>query len=292
MHETVATVVENREMGSGVWLLRLRDAGVCSDHQPGRFVMLGTGAAVENGPPAPLLRRPFSIQRVDEDVFEVLYRVVGVGTRCMTDLRADDRVPVLGPLGNSFTVPSPGERAVLLGGGVGIPPMVALADHLSANGHSEWRAYLGVSSVADKGCFVGFEERYASDLSGGRVLRATMDGSLGFEGNVVQAWLRDREQGVPEGGERVYACGPMPMLRAIARTCAELDVPAEVSVETMMGCGVGICMGCVIENKTYADGTDEQRACMSPYDRWLMACTKGPVFGAQAVVLDDGGLLH
>ncbi len=292
MHETVATVVENREMGSGVWLLRLRDAAVCSEHQPGRFVMLGTGAAVENGPPAPLLRRPFSIQRVDQDTFEVLYRVVGVGTRCMTDLRADDRVPVLGPLGNSFTAPQPGERAVLLGGGVGIPPMVALADHLSATGHSEWRAYLGVSSVADKGCFVGFEERYASDLSGGRVLRATMDGSLGFEGNVVQAWLRDREDGPPAGGERVYACGPMAMLRAIARTCAELDVPAEVSVETMMGCGVGICMGCVIENKTYADGTAEQRSCMSPYDRWLMACTKGPVFGAQAVVLDDGGLLH
>lgn len=292
MHETVATVVENRALGSGVWLLRLREAAVCADHEPGRFVMLGTGEPVEDGPPAPLLRRPFSIQRVDGDVFEVLYRVVGVGTRCLTDLSAAQRVPVLGPLGNSFTRPTRGQRAVLLGGGVGIPPMVAMADHLAAAGHSEWRAYLGVSSAADAGCFEGFAGRYASELSGGRVLRATMDGSLGFEGNVVQAWLRDREQGVPEAGERVYACGPMPMLRAVARTCAELDVPAEVSVETMMGCGVGICMGCVIENRAYAAGTDAERACMSPYDRWLMACTKGPVFGAQAVVLDDGGLLH
>ncbi len=292
MHETVATVVENRELGSGVWLLRLRSSAVCSDHEPGRFVMLGTGEEVAGGPPSPLLRRPFSIQRVQGDVFEVLYRVVGVGTRCMSELRPTLRVPVLGPLGNAFTLPQPGERAVLLGGGVGIPPMVALADRLSALGHGEWRAYLGVSSAADSGCFVGFEERYGAELSDGRALRATMDGSVGFAGNVIEAWLRDRASGIPQGGERVYACGPMPMLRAVARTCAELDVPAEVSVETMMGCGVGICMGCVIENRTYADGTAAQRACMSPYDRWLMACTKGPVFGAQSVVLDDGGLLH
>lgn len=290
MHETVATVVENRDLGSGVWLLRLRSAAVCAAQRPGRFVMLGTGEAPESGPPSPILRRPFSIQRVTDDVFEVLYRVVGVGTGCMSEMTPGRPVPVLGPLGNSFTMPQPGERAVLLGGGVGIPPMVALADALEQSGHGEWRAYLGVSSAADAGCFVGFAEGYASELDDGRVLRATMDGSLGFAGNVVQAWLRDREAWT--GPERVYGCGPMPMLRAVAKTCADLGVPAEVSVETMMGCGVGICMGCVIENRSYADGTDAQRAGMSPYDRWLMACTKGPVFGAQAVVLDDGGLLH
>lgn len=287
MHETVATVVENRDLGSGVWLLRLRSAAVCADQRPGRFVMLGTGEEVEGGPPAPILRRPFSVQRVDGDVFEVLYRVVGVGTACMSTMKAGRSVPVLGPLGNSFKVPEPGERAVLLGGGVGIPPMVALADGLQGGAHGEWRAYLGVSSKADAGCFVGFDERYAGDE---RVLRATMDGSLGFAGNVIQAWLEDRASW--DGPERVYACGPMPMLRAVAKTCAELGVPAEVSVETMMGCGVGICMGCVIENKRWADGDEAERAAMSPYDRWLMACTKGPVFGAQAVVLDDGGLLH
>ena len=287
MHETVATVVENRDLGSGVWLLRLRSAAVCAEQEPGRFVMLGAGDQPQSGPPSPILRRPFSIQRVSDDVFDVLYRIVGVGTGCMADMVPGRKVPVLGPLGNAFTLPSLGERAVLLGGGVGIPPMVALADGLTAAGHGEWRAYLGVSSAADRGCFVGFAEGFPDD---GRVLRATMDGSLGFEGNVVQAWLRDRVAW--DGPERVYACGPMPMLRAVARTCDELGVPAEVSVETMMGCGVGICMGCVIENRAYAEGSESARAGMSPYDRWLMACTRGPVFAADDVVLDDGGLLH
>jgi dihydroorotate dehydrogenase electron transfer subunit len=292
MHETVATVVENRDLGSGVWLLRLHNADVCAAHRPGRFVMLGTGEELEGGPPAPLLRRPFSIQRVRGDIFDLLYRVVGIGTGLMAEARTGQQLPVLGPLGNAFGPPAPGQRAVLLGGGVGIPPMVAMADSLTSTDHSEWRAYLGVSSAQDAGCFVGFEDGYAQELDRGRVLRATMDGSLGFHGNVVQAWLRDREQGVPPAGERVYACGPMAMLRAVARTCAELGVAAEVSVETMMGCGVGVCMGCVIENKAYSEGTVEERTRMSPYDRWLMACTKGPVFEASSVVLDDGGLLH
>jgi len=283
MHETVATVVENRDLGSGVHLLRLRNADVCSEQRAGRFVMLGTGEDVAGGPPAPMLRRPFSIQRVEGDVFDVLYRKVGVGTACMSTMKVGRAVEVLGPLGNAFTAPGPGERAVLLGGGVGIPPMVALADQL---GDADWTAYLGVSGEADAGCFVGFDERPAW---GDRVVRATMDGSLGFHGNVVQAWLERRD---PSVQERVYACGPMVMLRAVAAKCTELGVPAEVSVETMMGCGIGICMGCVIENRSYADGDAAARAAMSPYDRWLMACTKGPVFDAQGVVLDDGGLLH
>jgi len=284
MHETVATVIENRDLGSGVWLLRLRNADVCAEQQAGRFVMLGVGEATEGQPPAPMLRRPFSIQRVDGDVFEVLYRVVGVGTSAMATMRPGRSVEVLGPLGNAFTPPAPGEKAVLLGGGVGIPPMVALADALSASG-ADWTAFLGVSGAADAGCWVGFDER---PQWGDRVVRATMDGSVGFHGNVVEAWLASRDGGV----ERVYACGPMVMLRAVAAKAAELGVPAEVSVETMMGCGVGICMGCVIENKRWADGDSATRAAMSPYDRWLMACTKGPVFDAQGIVLDDGGLLH
>ncbi|MCO4772188.1 MAG: dihydroorotate dehydrogenase electron transfer subunit [Deltaproteobacteria bacterium] len=288
MHETVATVVENRDLGSGVHLLRLRNREVCAEQRAGRFVMLGVGETVEGNPPAPMLRRPFSIQRVEGDVFDVLYRVVGVGTTCMAAMKRGRVVEVLGPLGNAFTPPAPGEQAILLGGGVGIPPMVAMADALSAN-NADWKAFLGVSSTADAGCFVGFDDRPSWDS---RVHRATMDGSLGFHGHVVQAWLADREANPSVTKKRVYACGPMVMLRAVAKVAASLNIPAEVSVETMMGCGIGICMGCVIENKRFTEGSVEDRSTMSPYDRWLMACTKGPVFDAQGIVLDDGGLLH
>jgi len=288
MHTSVSNVVENRDLGHGVWLLRLRDAELAADCVAGCFVMIGVGVSL-----SPMLRRPFSVQRVQGDIYDILYRDVGVGTRLMTELVVDQNVPVLGPLGNSFTMPEPGERAVLLGGGVGIPPMVALADRLEATGHRDWEAFLGVGSSKDSGCFVGFDERYGTEtVYAERVHRATMDGSIGFLGHVVAAWLdrwEEQSEG-PPGTARLYACGPMVMLRAVAEAAAERALPCEVSVETMMGCGMGACMSCVIESSDARDPA--KRAAMSPYDRWLLACRKGPVFDARAIVLEDGEFLH
>ena len=281
MRDAVCDVVENRDLGGGVWLLRLRDPAMAAEMAPGRFVMLQVGPDL-----APTLRRPFSIQRCSGDVYDVLYRVVGVGTQLMAGLKPGDTVGALGPMGNSFTPPAPDERAILLGGGVGIPPMVALAYDLLARGHEDFQAYVGVSSAQDAGCWVGFKDQ----LEDPRITRATMDGSIGFAGHVVAAW-RDRWQreGAPSKA-RVYACGPMVMLRAVELAAAELGVPAEVSVEAMMGCGMGACMSCVIENKDAQDPV--KRAAMSPYDRWLLACRRGPVFATGTVVLDEGEFLH
>jgi dihydroorotate dehydrogenase electron transfer subunit len=290
MFDRRCEVVAHRDLGAGVRLLRFRDADVAADVRPGTFVMLEARPPGLGRVPDPVLPRPFSVQRVRGDVFDVMYRVVGVGTTAMADLRSGDTPRVLGPLGNSFTLPEPDETAVLLGGGVGIPPMVALADALVARDGdvARFEAYLGVSGAADRGCMIGFDEGYGDDsVFSDRVFRATMDGSFGFRGHVVAAWLdRWESRGLrPDGPVRLYACGPMIMLRAVAAAAAERGLRAQVSVETMMGCGIGICMGCVIENKHY-DGSG------NPYDRWLLACRQGPVFDADAVVLDDGGLLH
>jgi dihydroorotate dehydrogenase electron transfer subunit len=161
--------------------------------------------------------------------------------------------------------------------------MVALADALEASGHGRWQAYLGVAGAADAGCLVGFDERWPGD---GRVTTATMDGSIGFAGHVVAAWLdRWEARGQrPEGPARVYACGPMVMLRAVQAAAEERGLPCEVSVETLMGCGMGACTGCAIENRRYEAGSS------SPYDRWRLACKDGPVFEAGSVVLSGGGL--
>ncbi|HCP44831.1 MAG TPA: hypothetical protein DIU15_02205 [Deltaproteobacteria bacterium] len=287
MRNRVSLVVENRDLGENIFLLRLRDPEMGRDMAPGRFVMLATAEGL-----APLARRPFSIQRVTDDVYDILYKVVGEGTDLMSQMKPGLQVRVLGPLGNSFATPESDECAILLGGGVGIPPMVAMTDALEASGHHHWQAFLGVGSARESGCFVGFDDRYLVDgARDERVHLATMDGTLGFEGHVVAAWLDWRERAGREAGRmRLYACGPMVMLRAVAAEAARLDLPCQVSVETMMGCGVGVCMACVIEN---ADARNpEKRATMSPYDRWLLACCKGPVFDSSAVVLDDGGLLH
>lgn len=290
MFDRRCEVVGHRDLGSGVRLLSFRDQEMAAGVRPGTFVMLETRPASDQMVASPVLPRPFSVQRVRGDILDVMYRIVGVGTSAMTELRTGDTPRILGPLGNSFTLPSTDETAVLLGGGVGIPPMVALADALVARdgAAARFEAYLGVSGTADRGCMVGFDEGFGPESRhADRVFRATMDGSIGFHGHVVAAWLdRWESSGLrPDGPVRLYACGPMVMLRAVAAAAKERGLPAEVSVETMMGCGIGICMGCVIENKHY-DGSG------NPYDRWLLACRKGPVFDSDAIILDDGGLLH
>lgn len=281
MRDAVCEVVENRDLGGGVWLLRLRDPGMAAEMAPGNFVMLQVGPDL-----LPTLRRPFSIQRCEGDVYDVLYRIVGTGTALMAAFEAGQTLRVLGPMGNRFTAPAEDEVAILLGGGVGIPPMVALLDELVATGHTNFQAYVGVSGASDAGCWVGFD-RLGDDP---RITRATMDGSIGFEGHVVAAWQdRWEREGAPKKA-RVYSCGPMVMLNAVEQMAAKLGVPAEVSVETMMGCGMGACMSCVIENKDALDPA--RKAAMSPYDRWLLACKKGPVFAAGTVVLDHSEFLH
>ncbi len=286
MRDSLSKVVENRDLGSGIFLLRLRDPDLLRERiEPGTFVMLATSAGL-----SPLVRRPFSVQRVRGDVYDVLYRVVGEGTELMSGLTVGQEMRCLGPLGTHFEHPEPGETAILLGGGVGIPPMVALADSLEEAGHERWHAFVGVGTAAEAGCWVGFEEAYGSGNGAERIHRATMDGSLGFHGHVVAAWQAWRATNPMAGDKlRLYGCGPLVMLQAIARLAGEEQLRCQISVETVMGCGVGICMGCVIEN---ADARDpELYAEMSPYDRWLLVCRKGPVFDAGAVVL-EGGSLH
>ncbi|MBJ94614.1 MAG: hypothetical protein CMP23_09080 [Rickettsiales bacterium] len=285
MRDSLSTVLENRDLGQGIFLLRLRDPDLLSEPLgPGCFVMLATAPGL-----SPILRRPFSVQRVRDDVYDVLYRVVGEGTQLMSELRPGTVLRSLGPLGTHFNLPQPGETAILLGGGVGIPPMVALADALEAQGHQDWQAFLGVASASEQGCWVGFDEAWGTGPAAERIHRATMDGSMGFHGHVVAAF-EDWNAGIAAGRAlRLYACGPLVMLQAVARLAATQQLPAQVSVETMMGCGVGICMGCVIEN---ADARNEQLyADMSPYDRWMLVCRKGPVFDANSIIL-EGGSLH
>lgn len=273
MPDVSASVEQNLDLGGGVRLLRLRAPGIGPGMAPGRFAMLSVGGGVD-----PLLRRPFSIQRVVGDSIEILFRVVGRGTARLAALEPGDGLEVLGPLGTSFRLPEPGETAVLLGGGVGIPPLVALAEALISREHKAWECYVGVADQRDTGSWSGFHALVAAGDP--RLVRATMDGSVGFAGHVLAAW-RDRwSRRRPEGSARVYACGPTVMLRAVRDEAARLGLPCQVSVEQVMGCGLGVCTGCAVENARW-DGTN-------PYERWLLACKDGPVFDADRVALDGG----
>lgn len=228
---------------------------------PGQFVMLECGGGLT-------LRRPFSLQRCRRDgdraTVEILYRVVGRGTEQMAGLTDGGAVRLLGPLGTPFTLPTGDGQAVLLGGGVGIPPMVALAEAILATGGPAPLVIGGVSGARDMACLDGLRQLPIS------VTVATLDGCEGVRGTVLDA-LATLDGG--GGGRRhLYTCGPIPMLVAVADRARQEGWPCQVSVEALMGCGYGACVGCAVPR---AAKLRERGAA-----RWALACKDGPVFDA------------
>ncbi|GAB4271736.1 MULTISPECIES: dihydroorotate dehydrogenase electron transfer subunit [Deferrisoma] len=249
-----AWVVYRESLGGEYYRLRLRPA-VPFEAAPGQFVMLQVGEGID-----PLLRRPFSIHRLDPHAggeFEVLFRVVGKGTRMLSRRHVGDRVDVLGPLGRGFSLDA--EEPVLVGGGVGVAPLLFLAEAFLARGVRP-RLVLGARSDRDLLCHGDFEcLAIPSEV-------VTEDGSLGEPGLVTKPLARVLDQAGP--GARVYACGPVPMLRAVAAQAASRGVACEVSLEAQMACGMGACLGCVVRS---ASG------------EYVRVCKEGPVFDAREI---------
>ena len=238
MHELRSEVVSWRMRGPHYWVLGLAAPEIAAEARAGQFVNVLLR-------PGPLLRRPFSVYTADGGVVEIIFKPVGEGTRLLAGLRVGDAVSLLGPLGRPFAF-DPGCRSVaLVSGGLGVAPMLLAARDARAAGlHVTW--VHGARTAAE----------LALDRAGDTAVYATDDGSQGFHGSAVAA--------VPEGPGAVLACGPNPMLAAVAARWPE----AQVAVETYMGCGTGVCLGCAVP--LTAGG----------YNR---ACTEGPVYRAGEV---------
>ena len=246
---TESRVIENREIAPEHFLLSLEAPGIARAAEPGQFVMIRSLGGWD-----PLLPRAYSVCEADRDAgwIRILYRVVGRGTTRLQLNEAGSRVALWGPLGNRFTR-SPAARVVLVGGGVGVPPLIFLAQALRAEAFSgEVHALIGAGSER---FLVGLA---ALDTAGARVSVATDDGSAGHRGYVTELLPT-----LLAPGTRVHACGPMPMLAAAERLCAAAGVPAELALEAPMACGVGACLGCTVPR--LAGG-------------YLRVCTDGPVF--------------
>jgi dihydroorotate dehydrogenase electron transfer subunit len=243
--------------------MALAGAGAYLDAQPGQFVMVGL-----NAPGAPLLRRPFSLHRLvfTEGRFagiELLYKVVGAGTTMLARCRPGDPIELLGPLGRGFTVPDPCRYPILVAGGIGVAPMPLLAETLLRCGiaPANCRIFLGGQTREAVLCEEFFSRR-------GMPLHVTTDdGSLGDQCVVTQPLEQALHKGRPDV---IYACGPSAMLACVAALARQHQIPCQVSVETLMACGVGACLGCALENRA-APG------------RYLHACVDGPVFKAEHV---------
>lgn len=248
-----AVVVSQEKIATDIYSLWLHaEAAVTA--KAGQFISMYTNDSGK------LLPRPISICEIDKESkqLRVVYRVTGenTGTEQFSKLVAGDEIEILGPLGNGF--PLKEKKAFLIGGGIGIPPMLELAKQLNA----------------EKQIVVGYRDELflTEELSeNGTVYVATEDGSAGTKGNVLDAI---RENGLT--ADIIYACGPTPMLRALKAYAEENDIECYISMEERMACGIGACLACVCKSKEKDHHTNVHNKRI---------CKDGPVFLATEVDL-------
>jgi dihydroorotate dehydrogenase electron transfer subunit len=264
VHETRVEVRANDRLGPEIFLLTVSAPEIAAGAGPGQFVMLQAGTG-----PEPLLRRPMSFcqagpaaaPHTEADTFQILYQIVGLGTGMMARLTPGDVVSCLGPLGRGFRIPEdPSRPVVLVAGGIGVAPFPFLAERLRLAG-VPWSLLYGARSERQ---LVGVD--WFRELGGDTAL-VTEDGSAGDTGLVTDPLRRRIES--DGNGMVVCACGPDPMLRAVAKLCVDNGVECQLSLEAMMPCGFGVCLGCCVP--------------AAAGDGYLRICTDGPVFSPEEI---------
>lgn len=240
-------ITKNSQLNHDNYLLELQAEEKLDQIIPGQFV----NVLVKNSA-STFLRRPFSIHNVDytTNSFSILVKTVGEGTNHLVLEKVGDKLDVVFPLGNGFSLPKKHEKVLLIGGGVGIAPMMHLGKESVELG-AEVHILLGARSEKDHILLKEFENV-------GKIYLTTNDGSLGVHGFVTDHPVFSES----EKFDRIYCCGPDPMMHAVARKANELSIDCEVSLENMMACGYGVCLCCVTK-------TTEGNKCV---------CTDGPVF--------------
>lgn len=249
----VGTVISRKELMPGIFDMWI-ETNLAHQAAPGQFVMIYPRAE------STILPRPISICQARKEAgrLRIVYRVAGKGTKEFAGYEAGEDIALMGPLGNGFPLPAAeGKRAILLGGGIGIPPLLQLAGELPG----------------EKVILAGYRDGHLflqEDLEQcGPFYAATEDGSAGVRGNVMDALTVHGLE-----GDVIYACGPMPMLRAVKQYAAQKGIPAYLSLEERMACGVGACLGCVCKTT---------RKDAHSHVKNARICTEGPVFEASEV---------
>ncbi|MBA2604823.1 MAG: dihydroorotate dehydrogenase electron transfer subunit [Acidobacteria bacterium] len=262
-----ATVLENRRLSEHYSVLVLDAPPIAAVTQPGQFVMLKPAQGSD-----PLLRRPFSVFEIlrgpagEPAAISILNKRAGVGTALLYDVEPGTTIRCLGPLGKPFEAVRPPAEAWMVAGGVGLAPFVTLATRLEE---------LGTPATLFYGARTASELYYVElfEALGVRTVLSTEDGTRGVRGRVT-APLRDTLSATPDTTDiRLYACGPTPMMRAVARLAADHRRPCDVSLEQVMGCGLGGCYSCVVLT-TLPGGTPH----------FVRSCIEGPVFDARHLV--------
>ena len=320
--EVKAKILLHRRIGQDYFRLQLACPEIARSARPGQFLMLRINELQD-----PFLRRPFGFSRIypprekkrrptDEGAVEICYQTVGRGTQLMTQLSEGGRLDLLGPLGNGFWNAADCRRAILVGGGIGVPPLLAWAQELRRPGEKRKKGprpaepgeVVFLIGAKNKDKIIGVSEcrRWGIEAQ-----VATEDGSLGTKGTATDLLERELVTG-RHGSTVIYACGPYPMLSKVAQVAEQFDLPCQVLLESRMACGVGACLGCTVkvrEEPPKKEGPDsslpppdpnsgtegEERSAReggipliseAPPFRYARVCKEGPVFDARRIFWD------
>jgi dihydroorotate dehydrogenase electron transfer subunit len=296
---STATVRSNRPLGPCFYRLSLDldQAGskAFSGNNPGRFVELRlSDLAIPHPDDIPeelndiaqrkiILSRPFSLCDIKETdgkvTIDILFKVLGAATVRMTSLKPGDELTIIGPLGNGFKVDETKTNALLVAGGLGAPPLQHLANYIKVK-YPDMRvvAFAGAQSYDELPFTVLIDNEeglFLEEFSRMRVEShiATDDGSAGFKGFITQRvaqWIEEHEPDT--SNSIIYTCGPEPMLASVAKLAAEHNIDCQVSMESMMACGIGLCQSCVVKANTGSDETS-----------YKLCCQDGPVFDSKEI---------
>ena len=257
-----AQVISNSQVSSDLFEMELKAPQIVPLCKPGQFIHLRVSSQYD-----PLLRRPLSLYDVDrqQNTITLLYKVVGKGTEILSRTKSGEYLDIMGPLGRAFSWPQPGQSALLVGGGVGIAPLLFLTRELLEQGYKVKVLY-GAQSSQDLAALNRFRRL------GAEVWPATMDGQTGYPGLVTDL-LKEQLSIQKTGDWFIYTCGPEPMMAQVAAYAHEYGLKGEVSLEENMACGVGACLGCA-------------RQLKSSDKSYVKVCKDGPVFALQEVELN------
>lgn len=254
------TIARKVDLGQGIFVVDMAPFSKTGSIRPGQFVHIRIpGSDV-------YFRRAFSVYDTNprEKSISVIFKVFGRGTSLLAQLHEGDELDILGPLGNSFKLPSKRETVIFAAGGIGLPPLYLLARRLIEKNYDPKKMFFfyGGASRTDL-----VEMKRIKKLSV-RLFPATDDGSFGFAGLVTEAITSEIDK--VNGRFRIYACGPEAMLKAVDLLAREYHIPGQLSLEAPMPCGIGICLGCVLPLR--AGG-------------YTRVCREGPVYNVGEVIL-------
>lgn len=248
-------LIKKEKLIEGIYKFSIEAEEIAKIAKPGQFLEIRVTEEVE-----PLLRRPISIYNIENNIIEFIFQVRGKGTEILKDRKEGELIDILGPLGQGIFKFDNKKNIAIIGGGIGIFPLYELAKEAKTN--AKINMYLGFRNKE----FVILEKEY-KEVSDKFVL-TTDDGSYGEKGFAINFLAEDIEKNEIDG---IYACGPLPMLKAVQKLAKEKQVPCQISLEEKMGCGIGVCLGCAV--KVSAD----------EHTVYTHVCKAGPVFDANIV---------